>query len=546
MTDHLERTLREAIAAGLLPPDAKPPVGESRPLPVVLLSALGAWLAAIPLLGVVGILLGDLLTQGAGPYLVGALVLAGAVVVLRSRGLPLFVEQLALPALLVGVGSLGFGLFDDLSAQAGAAWLALVSLGLAAVVPHPWLRVLLGALGAGLCIFALVPEPVWHQGGWGLGSWLALHGALGVWVAGLWIQSALLGRGPGARIATVLESIGAGWLIATLAGLAMVSGMTFLVGASLDPMGRELMQELLAGRAPGAGLPWRSAGSAVLTLAGILWAARAWPGLRRPWVVGVGLVAAGLAWFLPNLGAVWLALVLTATSYRWRLALAAGLAAAWIIGSFYYQLQWPLAAKALVLVGAGALLGAFAWLGASRVRPAIARPGRPSRDRSPEASQWLIGLTTLATLAVVNFGIWDKEGLIAQGQPVFVELAPVDPRSLMQGDFMRLAFRIPGQLQSELGAPGRDRRLVVAERDGRGVAVLLRVARPGEALAEGQLLLELVPKAGRWMLVSDAWYFREGDAKRWQAARYGEFRATPDGRALLVGLADADLRPIAP
>ena len=40
--------------------------------------------------------------------------------------------------------------------------------------------------------------------------------------------------------------------------------------------------------------------------------------------------------------------------------------------------------------------------------------------------------------------------------------------------------------------------------------------------------------------------FREGDGQRWEQARYGEFRVEPDGRALLVGMADAQLRPIVP
>ena len=39
--------------------------------------------------------------------------------------------------------------------------------------------------------------------------------------------------------------------------------------------------------------------------------------------------------------------------------------------------------------------------------------------------------------------------------------------------------------------------------------------------------------------------FEEGDGKRWEAARYGEFRVAADGQALLVGMADAQLRPIA-
>ena len=46
------------------------------------------------------------------------------------------------------------------------------------------------------------------------------------------------------------------------------------------------------------------------------------------------------------------------------------------------------------------------------------------------------------------------------------------------------------------------------------------------------------------MLVTNAWYFREGEAEHWAAARYGEFRVLPDGRALLVGMADAQLARI--
>jgi uncharacterized membrane-anchored protein len=558
MSDRLDRTLQHAIAAGLLPADARRPAGDGRPWPVVLLIGLGAWLAAVPLLGVVATLLGDLITTGPGPYLVGWLVLAAAVVVLRSQGLPLFVEQLAVPALLVGIGTLGFGLFDDLSHRGAAAGMALTSLGLAAVIPRPWLRVLLGAAGAGLCIFALVPERAWGRGAWSATAWVALHGALAAWATGLLAQYAAVGQRP--RVAAALESIGAGWLLATLSGLALVTGMTFLVGAGMDPLARELVQELTAGRAPAVRPSWMQVGSTLLVLVATLWGARGWPELRRPWVLGVGLVAAGLAWFLPNLGGVWLALVLTATTWRWRLAAAAMLAAAWIIGGFYYQLQWPLTIKALVLVGAGALLGALAWLGgrralASREAEAGAATGEdeldPSgRGRVPDGPgrmvpRLAIALTALATLAVVNVGIWEKENIIAQGQPVFVELAPVDPRSLMQGDYMRLAFHVPGAVGTALGAPSGERRLVVARLDGRGVATLLRPASPGESPADGELLVELTPKGGRWGLASDAWYFKEGDGKRWEAARYGEFRVAADGQVLLVGMADAELRRIA-
>jgi len=71
-------------------------------------------------------------------------------------------------------------------------------------------------------------------------------------------------------------------------------------------------------------------------------------------------------------------------------------------------------------------------------------------------------------------------------------------------------------------------------------------ATAGEPLAPGEQRFELTPRGGRWTLVTDAWYFREGDGQRWEQARYGEFRVEPDGRALLVGMADAQLRPIVP
>ena len=51
-------------------------------------------------------LLGDMVRSGVGPYVIGGLVLAAATVVMRAKDVPLFVEQLAVPALLVGGGTL--------------------------------------------------------------------------------------------------------------------------------------------------------------------------------------------------------------------------------------------------------------------------------------------------------------------------------------------------------------------------------------------------------------------------------------------------------
>lgn len=275
-----------------------------------------------------------------------------------------------------------------------------------------------------------------------------------------------------------------------------------------------------------------------------LWSARRWPALRQLPAGGVGLILAALAWFMPALGAVLLALAFCATSGRWRTAALAAAAGAWIIGAFYYEPGWPLADKAALLAAAGALLGGLARL-AWRAEPAVAAPAPAS---SP-ASGWSaiapgVALCAVAVVVVANVGIWQKEELIAHGRPVCVELAPVDPRSLMQDDYMQLNFAMPGGLAGSLeGEAPRQRPRAVARRDARGVATLLRLDQGGP-LAADEFRVEPTPKNGRLTLVSDAWFFKEGEGARWAGARYGEFRVGPDGRALLVGLRGPDLAPL--
>lgn len=545
-SNRLDQALRAAIAAGVLPAHTTRPTNDTRPWPVVLLTALGAWLSAIPLLGLAGLLLGDLINRGVGPYFIGTLVLAGAAVVLRSREVPLFIEQLAVPGILVGGGVLGFGLFRDLPGQPASAVLAVVAAGLAVALRQSWLRVLLGASAAVLTNIACTP-PRWFESDQGHieGFWLAWHASVALWVLWQVIQQRLFNDGQHARHAATLESFATGWLLATLAGLAWWSGMSFLVGASL---GGNLVGEIAREVAMQRKLVWQwpalQTVSAGLAIVAALWGARRWQALRQPWLAGVALVLVALAWLLPALGAVWLALAWCATSQRWRQSGAAALAVAWIIGSFYYQLQWSLATKALVLVLAGLVLGALAWL-AHRQGNTAAGAAKQAAPAS-RAAKVCIGLSAAAVLAMVNFGILQKEGLIAHGQSIYVELAPVDPRSLMQGDYMRLNFHVPGDLQGSLDAlVTLERPYVVAQRDARGVAALKRID-DGTPLAADELRIELTPKNGRWIFVSDAWFFREGEAERWAAAKYGEFRVDPDGKALLVGMADAQLKAIRP
>lgn len=518
----LDTTLQAAIAEGLLPAGTAAPASDHRPWPVVLMMGLGAWLSALPLIVAAGLLMGDWIIKGPTPFFLGTLILAAAIVILRSDDVPLFVEQMALPFLVTGLGVLGIGCFEQLKEGLGALPLTVVTLATGAAIPRAWLRVLLGAMAAVLLAFGLTGSWWHHAQAEQFSWWWIWHAtlAIGLGARGLqaWTRDA-----SAHRVTAVLEALVNGWLLATLAALAWWSGEYERVTSRVDAM---------------------QLASLLLAAAGASWAAWRWASLRRPGFAAMLAVPVLLAGFMPALGASLLLLCAFAISGRWRMAGAAALAAAWVVGSFYYQLHWPLADKALLLVAAGALLGALAWLalGARPPKGPAATTAVPPAGKQRGAHMAIAGCA-LAVLAVANLGIWQKEQLIAHGQPVYVALAPVDPRSLMQGDYMRLNFQLPGALMDgPQGLSGAARAQVVATRDARGVARLR--AADGKPLAPGEFLIELTPKAGNWVLVSDAWFFEEGRAGHYARARFGEFRVGEDGRALLVGLRDAQLQPL--
>ncbi len=517
MNDRIDALVASAISAGLLPADAVPTAEQDRPWPVLIFTALGAWLAAIPLCIVPFLAFKGILVEGVGPFVLGGLLLAASVAVLRKKNLPLFLEQLLIPALLVGGGVFSYGLVRETSNGFALLATGTIALGVAWLVPRNCLRILLGASAAS-CFCMAIASPYRFEDT--LAYWAALHAIGAIWIYADWLSRT--------SQTISLDRVAVGWALITLVGLAAWSGMAFLVSGSLGESGfprYDMDPELHAiVRTVSCAL----AGVALTILA------QAWPALRRPVNLLGAAIVLTLASLMPSLGATLLILAITARNGRYLMAGAAGVAAAWILGAFYYALSYPLATKALMLTGAGVILGLQAWLG---------KPGQPSEapqapaTANPLAVRAGIAFALIAVLGIANLGIWQKEILIATGRPVYVALAPADPRSLMQGDYMRLNFLGNGEAwQLRKNLKGAERPMVVAKIDRDGVATIARQANPAEPLAANEILIELTPKGNGYTVVTDAWYFKEGEAGRWAKAGYGEFRIQPDGKALLVDL----------
>lgn len=139
-------------------------------------------------------------------------------------------------------------------------------------------------------------------------------------------------------------------------------------------------------------------------------------------------------------------------------------------------------------------------------------------------------------LAVVNWVIFAREGLLKNGEVVLLELAPVDPRSLMQGDYMALRFKVSDDAFGRRSVPkeAEDGRLVVKLDDHR-VASFVRIDK-GEPLAQGEKVLRYRIRSERVKFATNAYFFQEGSAHDFDHARYGEFRMSSSGDLLLTFL----------
>lgn len=562
--------LDSARREGIVPPDAVWSAAERPSWVILALSFVGAQFAIWPFLGFLAMFVkGFSLLEPPASLVLSVMALSGGVWALRKRGIGLFVAQLAFTVLLIGLALWGATLHQWHLGRWLWPVLGLSLLAVAFIVDTDWVQTILGAVAAPLLL--RMPWGHWSDGGFG-NMWSDLSQTVNVWMLSLawafWcLRENQLGHARWLRtVHAIMGGAGVGLLLELLFMASRFFSMRMMWGG-----GR-------AGSAdyPQAGLAslfhldgWALASCALVLLA-------AWLLLRHwQWLDGSkGRAAARLP--APVLGlwallyAVWAALALVvkdlgvlallfsvalATGRRRSMVLAVLVLLAHLSG-FYYALQWPLERKAALLAGLGAFM--MLALGALHVWETRGRPAGKSATLLSRQPRWVLAqrmalaFGALLVLGLTQRDVMQKETVVAQGQRIYIALQPRDPRSIMQGDYMALNFALPANRDAaggnfaDIPPPQFGKVHAVARLDARGVAALQRIAVKGEILADDELLVPLKYLKGEWTVVTDAYFFPEGQGQVFNAARFGEFRALGQGKVLLVGLADEELQRIEP
>lgn len=517
---------------------------------------LSAWLATLLLLAFVAF--SGIVNSDEGALVCGLVLCAVGVAVLRSDAGP-FWRQCGTAMAFAGQILIIYGMSSSTSFASACLFVLLMATAVYALGPDVILRFLSGGLialaGAGLIWRVLAPELLRLDM---LDALLDFDMARAAFV---WLPIAVTGAWATAAILTLAHRLGGkrGHALQPLAWafLLSVQGMVWLA-SGLSVLQLPAMWQL-------------HAQTAVLVCAGALLPAAAamavlWP--RRQvltggvtWGVPIALLLLALFWLpSPGVGFALAWLLLGFGLNQLGVTLFGVLSLLAYLGVYYYQLDVPLLQKALWL-GGGALLlfllRALVWL-----VPRLMRTQAPSRRAPlPPVSaplRWrtlgILGGLALV-LAFANGGIWQREKLLASGKVVILELAPVDPRSLMQGDYMALNFAAGREVtRMRLGGENRPETdtglglepdgYVMLTLDARGVAQPVRIQPAADPRADGEVPLRYRVRDNRVRIVTNAYFFPEGQASRYEVAKFGELRVAENGEALLVRMLGEDLQPL--
>ncbi|MEX1028811.1 MAG: GDYXXLXY domain-containing protein [Paenibacillaceae bacterium] len=208
----------------------------------------------------------------------------------------------------------------------------------------------------------------------------------------------------------------------------------------------------------------------------------------------------------------------------------------------YYDLLWTLLHKSITL----AILGLIAIT----VTYAFARRYK-DQDNAEEFTGFQLykqGLLILIVI-VLQFGFLgyqtaSSERLLTTGTIVKLELQPIDPRSLLQGDYVRLRYTIsdlPDNVSEELYDQKSRMEIVLAKND-QGLHVFNRVYTDGETLGPDEIVINGKKESYSWNQINygiENYFIPEGSGLEVERnARFAYVRIGSNGNAMLERLSE--------
>lgn len=489
----------------------------SAPWYVRLAVGAGTWIGAL----CVGFaLMASGLAESAPASVVVGLLLVGAAMFVSRRSRWIATPQIVLVSSFGGQALVLMHLLKDVGQTTASIIIAIVQLALLLAVRDATHRF----LSAGAAVISL---------------WAALHP-----------PDTLALLVPAVALVIAVELLLRDSSIASLGGSGLARPAAY--GAAMSVLGIHIFQALwgVIERPDGSEESFFSLGPVLVAAAAIIVGVRAlvqagrasgWPSGRLAVATAVPiLVTVALSLRVPGLA---VAFVLLVVAHARREIVLTGLtsaALALFLGVFYYSLEITLLEKSAWLVGTGvSFLLAFAagFRHDDRAFPVAEGVRRWTRQQAVVAAAAVVTILFVSGLAV------SRETIRRTGTRVLLPLAPVDPRSLIQGDYMVLDYELTRDVMTRLGRPRAVDATVLVSLDPSDVGTLVAI-NPGREPGPNEALVRVRIRDHAGRIGAESFFFEEGEARRYEEARFAELRVSKSGVVLLTGLVDEALEPI--
>ncbi|MFS0824316.1 GDYXXLXY domain-containing protein [Bacillus sp. 1P02SD] len=202
--------------------------------------------------------------------------------------------------------------------------------------------------------------------------------------------------------------------------------------------------------------------------------------------------------------------------------------------STYYDLVWSLVHKSLSLLVIGLVFFTITQFFDRRSGVKVIE-----NEIVFTKKQWsLIGLIFLLQLGFVGYQIGSNESLLQNGKEITLELAPVDPRSMLQGDYVTLRYEI-AEVPELTNVRSGNRVYILAKKDQNGVyqreKILTSIDPKEYQLAEDEVLI-----AGKYngydgvILGIESYFVKEGTGLDLQLdAKHAKVKVAKNGNAIV-------------
>lgn len=147
----------------------------------------------------------------------------------------------------------------------------------------------------------------------------------------------------------------------------------------------------------------------------------------------------------------------------------------------------------------------------------------------------LVIINLILVLAYTIYYVRSKEAILAEGELLLFELAPLDPRSLIQGDYMVLDYAVSRGIDRD-SVPKTG--FLVVTKNAEGIAVRQRIQAKTTPLNSGEFLVNYKIPSWSMEIGAESYFFEEGTGATYEAAKYGGLKVDDTGNSLLVGLYD--------